>query len=1378
MEKKEFQVAYEQLNDIEKMIVIFLGLGYQEVRQTHLNQQLNAVNLRTEKGTQFNSGNLKTYLQKLVKKGWVEIVAGQYYQLPLQYQLLATLEAIRHKDFKAIRKAFIPKPIDISWHGFWYNGSRLDLVREMRLAYFIGEENYFQHCLRLAQFRFEIEWDQGYFFTPLTGPLDAEWLLKLSILQQIRHLEWLMDELYDRPMATNELLHFLTRHEKLSKAEGEDLRSILFRLLLFRGEVAAVEALIEAESQLWRRWSYEVCLLVLKGEDVKAIDLFDKTLKTFRQQNKGHKHARLFDLSGVCYVVALLRQAGPDYINLINKYTNDPFSFEEYTNFILAVKSALAIQQNDQVHARKYLEEFRRSEKSLFNWIVYGWMAFWLDHTLSKAELKELTAITTSALEHHLYWFALELSTILSLLHPVDEERQQWHLQSQKIQADSNFQPMIYALPKKTAWERALEVISQLGTSKKNTKQQAQKRLVWLLDLKNQLITPKEQQINKNGQWSAGRNVALKRLKAGQVDGLQQQDQAVISLIREENVYHGWQYHREMVIPFHSAVQALIAHPHLYFMESPGVGLELVSRNLQLLVEEKEDGFLLSFNFTPDEQALIITQETPTRFAVIEVSDIQRQIQVQLGEGLKIPARARKQLEQAVQHISRAIPVSSSLEGHVVDIPLETASTDLVVHLLPMGDGFKIEFFVRPFHPEPPYLKPGGGQDRIISEIRGDKRMAQRRLDRELNNAQLVINLCPALQRLPGSNYEWVIDQPEDCLQVLLELQPLRDSGQIIMEHPKGEPIRLAGSVDFQNLLLQVKKERDWFDVDGSLQINGVEVLHFRELLEKAQDADNYFIQLSDGQYLALTDRFRRKLRELNAVLNRSGKHLQLHPLAGDLLDEMSDLLGEFEEDVAWQETRQRLSNAKKIRPVVPSTFQASLRPYQLDGYNWLMQMANWGVGACLADDMGLGKTIQALAVLVARAEKGPAMVAAPASVTRNWLREAQKFAPTLRPHLLGPGDRTEMIEALGPYDLLLVSYGLLPYEVDKLSAKPFATIILDEAQAIKNRSTKRSKAAKLLQADFRLITTGTPIENHLGELWNLFHFLNPGLLGSLDHFNERFAIPIERHSDHERRMQLRRLLQPFILRRRKNDVLQELPAKTEINLTVELSLEEMAFYEALRQRALEEIEKTDGPSKRFQILAQLTRLRQAACHPQLVDENLQLGSSKLELVTETILELLDNGHKALVFSQFIKHLKLVEDWVKSKEIAYQYLDGQTPGKKRDEAVQAFQRGEGELFLISLKAGGTGLNLTAADFVLHLDPWWNPAVEDQASDRAHRIGQQRPVTVYRFISEYTIEEKIVQLHQDKRDLADNLLTGTDSSAMLSTDELIALIKGN
>jgi SNF2 family DNA or RNA helicase len=315
------------------------------------------------------------------------------------------------------------------------------------------------------------------------------------------------------------------------------------------------------------------------------------------------------------------------------------------------------------------------------------------------------------------------------------------------------------------------------------------------------------------------------------------------------------------------------------------------------------------------------------------------------------------------------------------------------------------------------------------------------------------------------------------------------------------------------------------------------------------------------------------------------------------------------------------------------------------------------------------------------------------------------------------------------------------------------------------------------LQGQFKLLTTGTPIENHLAELWNLFRFINPGLLGSLESFNQRFAIPIERYQDRQARNKLKKLIQPFLLRRTKNQVLEQLPSRTEIALHVDLSQAEMAFYEALRQQALSKLTALDAPSgqKHLQILAEIMKLRRACCHTRLVMPDSQLPSAKLQVFGEVLDELLDNKHKALVFSQFVDHLRLIRDYLDEHGIHYQYLDGSTPTGQRKKRVDAFQAGAGDVFLISLKAGGTGLNLTAADYVIHMDPWWNPAVEDQASDRVHRIGQQRPVTIYRLVAKDTIEEKIVDLHQHKRDLADSLLEGADLTGKMSADELLRLL---
>ena len=329
----------------------------------------------------------------------------------------------------------------------------------------------------------------------------------------------------------------------------------------------------------------------------------------------------------------------------------------------------------------------------------------------------------------------------------------------------------------------------------------------------------------------------------------------------------------------------------------------------------------------------------------------------------------------------------------------------------------------------------------------------------------------------------------------------------------------------------------------------------------------------------------------------------------------------------------------------------------------------------------------------------------------------------------------------------------MLINEEESLSKKEWNTIVLDEAHTIKNRDTKMSKAAMKLQGRFRILLTGTPVQNNLSEIWNLMQFANPELLGSFQQFTDRFITPVEKLHDKGA---------------------NELPQKTEVTRKVELSQEEWALYDHIRQQAL--LNLADGEATPLQTLTELTRLRQAACNAQLVDKKLKIPSSKQAAFLEMVDSLHDNHHRALVFSQFTSHLALIRKALDKKGVDYLYLDGATPAKERAQLVERFQTGDMPLFLISLKAGGLGLNLTAADYVIHLDPWWNPAIEEQASDRAYRIGQQNPVTVYRLIAEGTIEEKIIQLHKTKKSLADALLEGGDMSAKLSKDELLELLK--
>jgi SNF2 family DNA or RNA helicase len=443
-----------------------------------------------------------------------------------------------------------------------------------------------------------------------------------------------------------------------------------------------------------------------------------------------------------------------------------------------------------------------------------------------------------------------------------------------------------------------------------------------------------------------------------------------------------------------------------------------------------------------------------------------------------------------------------------------------------------------------------------------------------------------------------------------------------------------------------------------------------------------------------------------------------------------------------------------------PRAFRGELREYQRVGLGWLRFLRKFGFGGCLADDMGLGKTVQVLALLAGK-RNGPALVVVPRSLVFNWKAEAAKFAPTLKvlDHTGPARDKTGA--GFKDVDVVLTTYGTLRNDATAFAGFRFDTCVLDESQAAKNATTETAKAVRVVQADHRLAVSGTPVENHLGELWTLFDFLNPGMLGR--------AVPVGggagsvRNPDAETREFLAKALRPFILRRTKDQVAPDLPAKTEQTVYCELEPVQQRLYDELRDHyrrtLLARVDAVGLQRSKIQVLEALLRLRQAACHPGLIDtRRTGEASAKLDVLLPQLRELAESGRKALVFSQFTSLLAIVRARLDAEGLTYEYLDGRT--RDRAERVERFQADPAcRLFLVSLKAGGVGLNLTAAEYVFLLDPWWNPAVEAQAIDRTHRIGQSRPVFAYRLIARGTVEEKVLALQQSKRDLADAILGG-------------------
>ncbi|HEX7839881.1 MAG TPA: DEAD/DEAH box helicase, partial [Kofleriaceae bacterium] len=485
---------------------------------------------------------------------------------------------------------------------------------------------------------------------------------------------------------------------------------------------------------------------------------------------------------------------------------------------------------------------------------------------------------------------------------------------------------------------------------------------------------------------------------------------------------------------------------------------------------------------------------------------------------------------------------------------------------------------------------------------------------------------------------------------------------------------------------------------------------------------------------------------------------LRVPRAAAPLLDAMLATLPDVEIDAAFRKLRARLASATAVEPCrEPRSFRGELRPYQRDALGWFRFLDDIGLGGCLADDMGLGKTVQVLAMLAARRSPRPSLVVAPKTVVFNWLDEARRFAPRLRVvDYTGP-DRSARRAAAAEADLVVTSYPILRLDADELASWELEYVILDEAQAIKNPEARVTEAARVLRARRRLALTGTPVENHLGDLASILEFLNPGLTDASAALR---ALLGTRPSDAADLAPLARGLRPFLLRRTKDQVLPDLPTRTEQVLRCQLGTDQRRQYDELlrhyRAALLPQVARDGMARSTMHVLEALLRLRQAACHAGLIDpRRTSAASAKLDALLEHVAEATESGHKALIFSQFTSFLALLRARLDAGGVTYEYLDGQT--RDRKERVTRFQTDPAcKLFLISLKAGGSGLNLTAADYVYLLDPWWNPAVEAQAIDRTHRPGQTRPVLAYRLIAEDTVEDKILELQARKRQLADGI----------------------
>jgi superfamily II DNA or RNA helicase len=1115
----------------------------------------------------------------------------------------------------------------------------------------------------------------------------------------------------------------------------------------------------------------------LSGRNEQAIQHYREALKRYRK-HAGKRKVFFAGSNGLYFIMALLRaddaalhaeiQAGVDVATSVSTPFQGGFR---------ALQALLWLSQGLEDKARAWLQHqrFDLAGEPLSAACV-ALAEFCIDSQLARKRRNDL-AQRFGQLQDCLPLVARIYAELLAEVADQPEPYRTF-LTDTRLATDVTFTALIEIRP---PWQRSLESLSGLlaaSAAKPAAAPAARKakRLAWFIDPASCAVAVVEQSAVGKESWSDGRPVAMKRLheQDPRLTYLTEQDRRILRTIRKD--MGGWSGDDQYSFDPVRTIPALVGHPALFDMNKRAEPIELVAYPAELVVSEVKKGFTVRLSHSAKALAVFLEAETPSRYRVIQFSAQALAVQEILGRtGLTVPKAAYDQIVALVRQENPKLPIRSEIAA--IGLPALAGDPRPVLQLRPQGEGFGVSLVVRPFGSEGPAYVAGLGGRSVLAAIDGRQQRANRDLERERAALDELIAACPTLRdRVAPGSHAAEIDDLETSLELLGELDAHRQD--IAIEWPEGRRLTVSAITNDQ-VKFKISSGRDWFGIAGSVAVAEDQVLEMRFLLDRLTRAAGRFIPLDDGRFVALTRQLQAQLQRLADLTEPDRGGLRLPKAAAASIGDLLDEAGAVEGDAAWQNQLARFREAENLTPVPPATLQADLRDYQLEGFEWLSRLARWGAGACLADDMGLGKTIQALAVMLDLAAGGPCLVVAPTSVCPNWAAEIRRFAPTLAVHgLAGTADRAALIAKLGPRDVLIVSYGLLHQEAATLSAKPWRMAVLDEAQAIKNAESKRAQASLGLEAWFRLALTGTPIENYLDEVWSLFNFINPGLLGGREGFQRRFAVPIERDRDPHKRQALKALIRPFILRRTKAAVLSELPPRIEQTMAIEMGDEERAFYEMLRRKAVETIETLDAePGRRkLHILAEITKLRRACCNPILIDPASGIPSAKLEAFCDLVDDLIRNRHRPLVFSQFVGHLGLVGAALDRRAIDYQYLDGATPMAERARRVAEFQAGAGELFLISLKAGGTGLNLTAADFVIHLDPWWNPAVEDQASDRAHRIGQERSVTIYRLVMKDSIEERILGLHRDKRQLATDLLEGTETGARLSEEQLLDLIR--
>ena len=1072
-------------------------------------------------------------------------------------------------------------------------------------------------------------------------------------------------------------------------------------------------------------------------------------------ENGKVKRSRFNYLTVLLHILSLIKE---EKFPLARKYLTIYQNFLGLNTMIRALDICLDFKAVNVRRTKKKLKDLvygLRGDKSeiFFRNLAY----FWINDDFSPRELQQLKDLREQAETSHNRFMFYEIDALVKR-----------HLKAESlVQEGQNFSNirLCEMFDSEASWEDLLTTLSKTENPLK---------LIWLvrLDTGSELqeawceVEPATVEHKSKNKYGSPKIIGWQELLDRSSIIMSEQDKQVLSLLKRSNENDKIDYK----FPDSRALSILHKAENIYLLDEPSQKIYLEERRPEIDIETCESRYDLSWSFPLTRGRLHLHEIEDFKYEVCCLTESQTLLREKLLKTLSLP-RKTDDLKKFTESLASNVVLKGSEGLFDLDETPQSTKTKIKCRFNPSGVEYKLEIVAQSDwgYEEVP------GKGRVFISIKSQGRIFQWLRDLPLERT-IVEKVLRQIDLEKNSDLTYEIYDRQHLLEILEKLNQIKD---ITIDWPKDLKVS-AHKYSSGILSVNASENKDWFHVEGKLNFGEV-VVKLATLIEKL-DKKSRYVTLSENQYLIITEELKEQLIGVSELVDQRDEQLLLHStLAEQFNSSLNGVPIDLEEDILFKDAVRRALHAKKEIVVIPKDLKVELRPYQETGYKWLARMTSQGIGVCLADDMGLGKTIQTLALLSLRSTEGPSIVVAPTSLCINWCNEAERFTRGLNFINYSGDDRRDYLKKLGPADIIVVSYSILINDGDFLSEIVWNVMVLDEAQMVKNTGTLRSKSIRLIQSKYRVALSGTPLENHTGELWNIFDILNPGLLGNRSAFNKNFALPIER-GDQQALKKLRSRIKTFLLRRLRKHVLDDLPESQESVFYINLSEKENDLYNAHRYNAIKNLKKFRKESKtrnkkRIEILAEITRLRIAAANPQIVDTQLDI-SNKSDAVINKLRNLDENGHATLIFSQFVNHLDIIQNLLIKEGITFSRLDGSMNTKTRQQSIESFSNGLVSCMLISLKAGGVGLNLTRADHVIHLDPWWNPAVEDQAIARAVRMGQKNKVNVIRFISKNTIEDDIIKLHDSKRGLADDLLKGTGSASKLSVEELIGLIENN